>query len=925
MSSASLLRQADRRLSLSRKVAVVVLAAVGTGMIASAAVSVWQQSVQFGEYRREVLRTTAQAFSAAVAGPASRGDPAGVLAAIRAIGEMPDILYAEVRGPSGRPVASLGSAARLVGDASLEGQMSVLDLLLSRTVLVTAPIVHGGRPVGEIILIGGTSGLWARLLESMATTAIGGLIALLVGLVVGWRFQRGITGPLRRLGAAMQRVREHHRYDVTMAEAGDREVGFLIDGFNAMLGDIRERDARLEAHRRNLEQEVSDRTRDLRDARDAAEAANAAKSDFLATMSHEIRTPMNGIMVMAELLANSKMPPQQRRCADVIVNSGQSLLAIINDILDLSKIEAGKLELESVPLSVAQLADTTVSLFAERARSRGVDLAALVDPTTPRTIASDPVRLNQIVGNLVNNALKFTEHGFVQLVICPAKVRPGYLTIAVTDTGVGIPADKLDAIFDAFSQADQSTTRRFGGTGLGLAICKRLVTALGGEIGVTSTPKKGSTFTVTVPMTPVAPFKEGWPQPKLVPGTHVTCILDLAGEATTAVASRYFSASGYEVLHASQALSPQTYESAAVLFATASRLRTIVLPEAYGPKPIVIAVADFGDASAERLVKDRLADAILTKPLLRTEVEALLERIAAGGSLAILDAPATTSAAVSFPGLKVLVADDSVINREVAIAALSRLGAVTHTVESGSQAIAAVQNEPFDIVLMDVSMPDIDGFTATREIRAAEKSGGRKRLPIVALTAHVVGTAADAWRDAGMDDVVFKPYSLDQLRACFQRLLPECSAVAPTAAGANSGDVGPACNAAAGQGDDLLDAGILQECQEIAGDAFVARIYNLYLENAPRARDEVARAVAQGDRDGCSKAAHALKSMSRNVGARQVAESADAIEKHAYEVGAATVEQLQLLSSRLGATLTEIETRLAAGPSSQRKSARQSA
>ena len=200
---------------------------------------------------------------------------------------------------------------------------------------------------------------------------------------------------------------------MTVEQASDREIGELVDGFNRMLGDIRERDERLEAHARNLEDEVKARTADLRVARDAAEAANRAKSDFLATMSHEIRTPMNGIMVMADLLVQAELPRRQQRFADVIARSGKSLLAIINDILDFSKIEAGKLELERLPVDVNALAENVTSLFAERAREKGLDLAAFVDPALPQ-ITSDPVRLGQVVSNLVNNALKFTEKGSVR-------------------------------------------------------------------------------------------------------------------------------------------------------------------------------------------------------------------------------------------------------------------------------------------------------------------------------------------------------------------------------------------------------------------------------------------------------------------------------------------------------------------------------
>ena len=893
--------RAGRRVSFTRRLVALVLAAVGTGMIVSAGMSAWQQSVQYAQGRRDLLLATAQVFSTAVSAPAFERNAPGAIAAIRAIGNVPDILYAEVQTSDGFLLATLGSAPRLVGDFSADGDQSVLAMFASRTVQVSAPIVHGGRPAGRLILIGGTAGLWERLLATVAMTALGGLAALLIGLLVAWRFQHGITKPLHQLMRAMADIREHHRYDVSIADAGDREIGVLVDGFKAMLGDIHERDARLDAHRRNLEQEVADRTRDMREARDAAEKANTAKSEFLATMSHEIRTPMNGIMVMAELLAGGDMPPRQQRYAEVIAQSGQSLLAIINDILDFSKIESGKMELEHVPLDLVKLAETVVTLFAERARSKNIDLAALIDPEAPRQITGDPVRLSQIASNLVNNALKFTENGFVQLTISP--VKGNCLAVSVKDTGIGIAPEKIGTIFEAFSQADQSTTRQFGGTGLGLSICSRLAEAMGGRIDVASMVGEGSTFTVTIPIGEAA-LVPPWPHWRQ---GYATALIDLDGEATARTAARYLSAFGKTVLRVEECLSADDYAKSSVVCVDAHKLPGLALGKRGQRKQAIIAVARFGDEGADRLLEDGLADAVLSNPLLRSELEDMLVRLAAGESMLQVREARGHVATPQFRGLKVLVADDTALNLEVAAEALGRLGVAVDTVDSGAKAIEAIQARAFDLVLMDCSMPDIDGFTATREIRAWEKKTGRKRMPIIALTAQVAGIKADAWRDADMDGIVHKPYTLLQLAACFQNIFSNrCADQSGTPDAMPVGSVASSSSAERG---DLLDARLLDELHAMGGrgnPGFLRRIFDLYLEHAPRARDEIVKAAHAGDLDACARAAHALKSMSYNVGAAKVAACADPIELHAKENRSVTDAEVDELTRALAGTLEAI-------------------
>ena len=429
--------------SIAGKLALLVATAAMSGVL------MWQELGHYAETKSRALLGTAHVFAAATARAAATRNQPAAYQAMKAIAHIPDLRYARLEIGRGQLLAVMGGATQLDGDLRIgDGDAShvpPLSLLSTRSIQVEVPVIDGGVKVGRFILVADTSDLAEQLLSSLRGAAIGAGAAMVVGLLVASRLQRGLTRPLRELNETIWRIRRNHDYTDRVAAVSDDEVGLLIDGFNTMLEEIEARDNSLAAHRRNLEQEVADRTRDLVMAKEAAESANAAKSSFLATMSHEIRTPMNGVMVMAELLAASDLPERARRYAEVISKSGQSLLAIINDILDLSKIESGKLELEKLALDPAELAEDVTSLFGQRALEKGLDLVAHVAPETPAHITGDPVRINQVVANLVNNALKFTESGSVILKVAPDARDATRIRFSVTDTGVGIRAHKANA------------------------------------------------------------------------------------------------------------------------------------------------------------------------------------------------------------------------------------------------------------------------------------------------------------------------------------------------------------------------------------------------------------------------------------------------------------------------------------------------
>ena len=898
--------------SLAERLGRAVVGAVLIALVVGTGLTTWTELSRYADDKRDSLRAVASVFASASGKAAAAGDAIAVERALRAIAEQRNVVYGALILPDGSLLAEQGLGLRLSDDLDLDRSEGVtaLALAFSHTVRLTVPVIDSGQQVGRILLVAETADLRERLIAVLLNAALAASLALAVGFAVSWRLQKALTRPLIALADTMEAVRLNHDYAQLAPVTTNDEVGALARTFNGLLGAVRERDGALAEHRASLERQVGERTADLREAKDAAESANAAKSSFLATMSHEIRTPMNGMLVMAELLAAGDLPQRQRRYAEVIARSGQSLLAIINDILDFAKVEAGKMELEHIPVVTGDLVDTVVTLFGERARAKGLDLAACVAPGVPRVFAGDPVRLGQVLGNFVNNALKFTESGHVLVRIAP-RDEGRAIEISVTDTGIGIPADKLPTIFSAFSQADQSTTRRFGGTGLGLSIAQSLVAAMGGEIGVTSEPGRGSTFFARLPVETLAadePVSRG-------PEIAAAFLIGEVGAAGRIVLAETLAAAGFAP--GSETSDDETSDGEAPGAHRLLRAEELVRR---GSRPAqagrILALAPMGDPSGAQALRLGLADEVLRWPLVQAEWRPALAALASGAPFAAASAPPETEAAPPrFAGARVLVADDNAVNREVAVEALSRCGVSdVATVEDGRAAVEAVRTGRFDLVLMDGSMPVLDGFDAARAIRDEEAASGAPRLPIYALTAHVVGTAADAWQAAGMDGVLAKPFTLADLTRVLATAL----------AGAEPREEAPVetqqPRPAEPESEALLDSETLAALSEMAeggSSAFLERLLRLFREHAPNALAALREALAAGEAPAAARAAHSLKSMSVNVGATALSRRLAEIERLARVEEACAGEEMfaeiaALLPASLDALGRHFETRLAA-------------